>query len=453
MGQMILTVFWYSSLILEVTMPAKQNVPIIDGELDLSSEEYLSTDSNDSATQPMTTSNRYDVITNSSNQNQTQVDTSQAPYSVDPAYLPCNSRLKPCSNDNLTTEKPEERKNTAASRIERIGWAVVPTLFIIGLCGNILTIVILHKNSFQKLSIDVVLTVLAISDTVMIIMQPFNKKFFIRLISFDVRGQSLLSCKLFFWVWRCAKMTSSWFVVLISMERFVAVWFPMRANVINSKSHILILIGCVYTTIFSFNASWGVFCDVKSGSHCMPNMPVKEEHRALAANYVIAGTMIYSIIPVTIIFFLNCLTITQLFTQHARRQEMSSIESQSTNSGQTVKTTAMLLSVSIAFLVLVVPISIVHCISLLSNEPIFQSTNPKIVILRETAQIMEQLNHACNFFFYVLTSERFRKEFLFIIGVGRCCLKDKVQNRQASLGSKYSSTESFKDTQTTECTM
>ena len=283
---------------------------------------------------------------------------------------------------------------------------LVPLFLILGLFGNFMTIVVMNGKNFRSMTSSLILTAVSISDTALIIMLPFNKKFVLANLPSDPRSVSLMSCKLFFWFWRTAKMTSSWLIVLISIERFAAVWFPLKAQIINSKKNIIAGIIGIYVGIGSFNIGWGVIADVLDGS-CKPNVAYGEENVAAARAMIVAGTLIYAIIPACVVLFLNILIIFQLIIQKRRRAYLSDAPV----NDQLTKTTAMLLTVSIAFIVLVVPISIAHCFTLLHlNESIFSSANPTVVIFREVAQTLEQLNYSINFFLYVLSSAKFRKQ-------------------------------------------
>ena len=59
---------------------------------------------------------------------------------------------------------------------------------------------------------------LAVSDTIVVILTPFNMLTFRRLLKVDIRSLNQLSCHGFFWLFRTGKMTSSLFVVLITIE-------------------------------------------------------------------------------------------------------------------------------------------------------------------------------------------------------------------------------------------
>ena len=74
------------------------------------------------------------------------------------------------------------------------------------LTGNSLTIFVMLRKPFRKMSVSVVLICLALSDTVVGLMLPFNKMFIRNMIGYDVRALSLVGCKTYFWAWRLFKV-------------------------------------------------------------------------------------------------------------------------------------------------------------------------------------------------------------------------------------------------------
>ena len=116
-----------------------------------------------------------------------------------------------------------------------VGKIAVPIITIIGILGNSMSIIIINQKYFRRQSISLILTCLAISDTVVLLLFVFNKKFIMEFLDRDVRALSQGGCAFFFWIFRTSKMTSSWFVVLVSTERFIAVWFPFKSKEINSR--------------------------------------------------------------------------------------------------------------------------------------------------------------------------------------------------------------------------
>ena len=56
-------------------------------------------------------------------------------------------------------------------------------------------------------------------------------------------------------------MMSSWCVVLISIERFVAVWISKKAKIINTKRNMLTFIGTLFVLFGTMIGYWTSFAD------------------------------------------------------------------------------------------------------------------------------------------------------------------------------------------------
>ena len=135
--------------------------------------------------------------------------------------------------DVVTTENLDQESTFFDFQL--VGKIAVPIITIIGILGNSMSIIIMNQKYFRRQSISLILTCLAISDSAVLLLFVFNKKFMMEFLDRDARALSQEGCVLFFWIFRTSKMTSSWFVVLISIERFIAVWFPFKSKEINSK--------------------------------------------------------------------------------------------------------------------------------------------------------------------------------------------------------------------------
>jgi hypothetical protein len=75
----------------------------------------------------------------------------------------------------------------------------------------------------------------------------------------------------------------------------------------------------------------------------------------------------------------------------------------------------MLVGLSVAFVVLVSPISLAHLLSFIWKHDIFESSHPAMGVFRDVAQVMEQLNYAINFLLYVLAGKKFRENAVKVI--------------------------------------
>ena len=283
------------------------------------------------------------------------------------------------------------------------------------------------------MSVSRILIALAVSDTLLIVLLPFNKLFVRQLLGVDIRALSDTGCKMFFWAFRTAKMTSSWLVVLISIERFIATWFPFHAKGINTTRKAIMAILSVYIVIGVYNGVWCSITDRIIGGICLPNTrPPGLEH--VTGAFLVTGLTIYCFVPAPILCILNTLIVIKIVKSLKRTQKMQKGAKKEIDK----KPTVMLIGIAVAFVVLVVPIASAHLVSYVKKQNIFESSETWVVILREVAQLMEQLNYSINFFLYVLLGDLFRSRLREAL---RSCRK-----RTSAVYSRKSSTSSSRVT-------
>ena len=238
---------------------------------------------------------------------------------------------------------------------------IVPILLVIGFLGNTMAIIVMQRKAFEKHTICLIITALAVSDNITCCMIPFNKAFVMQWLGYDIRSHDAVVCKVFFWFWRTSKLASSWFVALISVERFIAVWLPFRAREIITRKVVLnmiILNWCVWGV---FNFFWGYLTDSLIDGKCQPNQSI-DDNVVLERAFSLTGGSVYSIVPGIFILILNTLTIWKVVQQEKRRSNLTAAEANpnKSNTNETSKITIMLISISIAYIVLIVPVSLAH---------------------------------------------------------------------------------------------
>ncbi|XP_046381166.2 galanin-like G-protein coupled receptor npr-9 [Haliotis rufescens] len=306
-------------------------------------------------------------------------------------------------DDIADDDMPEPSRKTA--RGDYVGYVIVPLFFILGLCGNTLSVAVMISKKFRNKTSSLILIALSVSDSVFACITPFNKTFLRNLLGFDVRALSSFGCSLFFIVHKTSKMSSSWFVVFISFERFVAIVFPLKTKFICTKRNTIIGIAVVFIGQLIFNSIWDFNTKIVDGI-CIPNYGTPET-AVLSKTYLVIGTFLYSLLPVGIMLVLTPITVFVLVRHHSMRRAMSKSGSQRDD---TVKLTTMLIGVTIAFIILVTPISIAHNVSFALGENIFETQHFGMMVAREILQVMEQLNYSVNFLLYVMCSQDFRKK-------------------------------------------
>ena len=327
------------------------------------------------------------------------------------------------STTNITSVTPALSGSASVSWTTITTYIIVPLLIVLGLLGNTFTIIVMRSKRFQHSSTGVYLTALALSDLAFLLMFPFVKGAFMDLFNGDIRSLSVTGCRLFFLMYRGTKISSSWYVVLVGIERFLVVWFPLKAKTLSNKRIALIATTVVTTAIFTFEASRTGNTNIIDGV-CLPFFKTPETEKLQTA-FVATSTTIYSLIPTAILITVTPLTVWKLVQQQKRRQELTN----NAGNDETLHVTVMLLSVTIAYLALVTVISMTHAVAFFMGKVLLFSKDPSIIMFLEIAQIMEQLNYVINFFLYVISNAAFRNHVIYML---KCqCLNSRFQKKAA----------------------
>lgn len=308
------------------------------------------------------------------------------------------------------------------------GYVITPLLLAIGLFGNCVTVVTMASQSFNNMTSRYILIALALSDTMLILTQPFNKLFVRKMIGYDVRALSDFGCKAFFHIFKTGKMTSSWLIVILCFERFIAVVFPFRVKTIITKKSILALIALDYVFISTYNAVW-TFSSIVVAGTCKPDVTypeTKEKYR----NFLLAGSSFYSLIPMLIMAILTPVIVGTLLKHRNKRKAMTSHGTPADT--ESIRISAMLIGVVAAYITFILPITVVHNLAFWKNFSAFDTNTPQFFVLREVAQILEQLNYSTNFILYAVCSCKFRSKAMEILRLDKCAKKGLTRGRLSS---------------------
>ena len=310
---------------------------------------------------------------------------------------------------NSTSATPAPGAPASVSWTTVTSYILVPLLVVMGCFGNTFTIIVMRSKRFQHSSTGVYLTALALSDLAFLLTFPFIKGAFIELFGGDIRTLSVTGCRLYFFVYRGTKISSSWYVVLVGIERFLVVWFPLKAKILSNKKVALISTTVATAAIFTFEAARTGNTNIIDGV-CLPFYKTPETEKLQTA-FVATSTTIYSLIPTAILITVTPLTVWKLVRQQKKRQELM----QNAGNDETLHVTVMLLSVTITYLILVTVISMTFAVAFFMGENLLATKDPKILVFLEIAQIMEQLNYVINFFLYVISNVTFRKHVIYML--------------------------------------
>ena len=214
----------------------------------------------------------------------------------------------------------------------------------------------------------------------------------------------------------------------MSIEKFFALYFPLKVKTIctvRTAKWVCLITGLIF---FTFDSQFFFIIDahVKNGydvcNYVYPNYE-------LIFNRIDAT--FYSFAPFTIMIAANLAIIYKFMKAKWNSRNPGIIPTESTHQAMSkaaTKGTLMLVTVSIAFIVLTAPISIAYTIT---EEP-----HPMVDAI---TVILDYLNHSINAVLYCISGTRFRGELMKTLG---CHKKNKVGNFTSSMTNNVTATAS-----------
>ncbi len=285
-----------------------------------------------------------------------------------------------------------------------------PIVWLVGTAGNILSFAVFSQNKFQQSLTGLLFRWLAVFD--FIVVQEHIQSLF-AFGGIDLFTSHTWRCRFAFWIFLSVQIMAVWTLVGIAVERLIGIVWPHQAIVLCTRKRGKIFLGVLIvlaTLIMS-----PILMILKPVSFYEPALNRLVQYCVLTSEndilvYYITyirpwvAFLLYSAIPFIILICINLAIVISLRRAYKMRQtmqpDMANPTAASTNmSGMTV----MLITISVAFIVLTTPYCMHYILHLSSDE------------LWAVGYVFQALNHSVNFGLYCLTGKRFRHEFVKMI--------------------------------------
>jgi hypothetical protein len=351
---------------------------------------------------------------------------------------------------------------------------VVPWLIVIfGLFGNIMIIIIFSKKLRRSSSHAFCFIALAISDSLALIFMLLRA-----LLKTEILNNLNASCKAIKFLYHYFLQTSSWCLVLLTLDRFIAVCFIFKYKNWCKKFHVLkififiiIIVLCLNVHLLVYVKAFerkGEFADgiSKANEKGRPPPPIRstrvniikkksyvcnvsiDDHplyfKHIYKNWDIAHAVIYGALPFSFILVANFIIIYKLIKLQKKSSKYlsdgKSIEKDENDSMvKSYQFTIMLLTVSFTFLVLTSPISLYMATIYdnLTNVRISKREFIKVIL-----RYLGYVNNAINFYIYFFTSEEFRNDVFILF---RCCRSILPISKNSSIYTACTASTSLPD--------
>ena len=278
---------------------------------------------------------------------------------------------------------------------------------------------------------SVILSALAVADTLTLLIGPTGLHIY-KVYNIDIEKQFIFICKTSRYFKSVFSYVANWLVIIFTIFRVIAVYWPHKANIYcnRKRAYIAVLLICAASAIVNLDVLIHIEHIPKYNkvgrfmfNQCWFKGPRHTYYRYYN-QWVLLVTM--SIIPFIILISGNLMIIYKMIKYKIQRKQMS-VE---TKSKDAESMTAMLISISLLFLVTQVPAIVVAMVKRrIRDVPRSEEVLVRFYLIDGICKLLKWVNHAVNFVCYCIAGRRFRAE---LVAMVRQCF----QKRQFSKPSK-----------------
>lgn len=274
--------------------------------------------------------------------------------------------------------------------IQKVLYTYLMPLFIcLGIIGNSLTCFAVTRAPLKSVSVSVYVFAYNLSTLIALIFNSVLHWCFDVLEVAHFQTHSEVFCRIWQFVSRIMTYSGIWFVVCLSIDRYIAMWHPHYAQSMCNPFMAKIAIVCTLTglTVVSIHSMWLYQLDQ---GYCWLNIALDANHEV----WLWVSGMLYSLVPLLFIFLFGNLLIVRLCLKHRGNLLPDS-------SDVDMDLTYFVMILSMIYFVLNFPAII---LSLIHGAWPLLALNRAI----EIAQLPVWISHLCPFFILLGCSKAFR---------------------------------------------
>ncbi len=319
---------------------------------------------------------------------------------------------------------------------ETISVFLLPVIILVGLIGNVFSLLVFMKTYLSRLSLSIYMVTLSVSDSMFLITLFVMWLEYLDIRAFHQHGM----CQLVIYVSYCSAFLSAWCVVSFSVERFIAICLPLRRPEMCTSSRatkVVTVLGMLSLVIYS-PSLWASGITLVRGQYQMCT-PYMDGYAGTVTVLLYMDTLLTFILPFISIVVLNSIIIHRIAYFYRNRQKCQSgnslvmLEPNSNSSGtllntniicdsyhpQTnlglraqIKLTKSIIVISTVYLVINLPSYIIRLKVFIVNvfNKQYEGSAHDFVI-QQLSQFLYYMNFAINFFLYSVCSGKFRDAF------------------------------------------
>ena len=340
-----------------------------------------------------------------------------------------DSTLPTAQQDNETTAETPDRSLDSLPLYQASQWiwkVTPPVTVAFGTFGNLMAITILNRLRSDRSAMNLYMRALAASD-LCVLYTGLAVIWVNETLGFDVRATHGVVCKLRFWILNSCGAFSTWLLVVFTLHRAASVVWPHRVNVVCTRRKTLVAVsGMLLVACLPYSHALYGFDVVSTETSRFCTMRFQSYAIFLEDVWLKVDMFFFILLPFAFLVLSNgVLIVTLARSVKAARETLTTGQQTGSRQKKASATTVMVIVVSMAFVVLSLPLSVKNIFFSLyiSDFTSFHKLQDIAVgsFFDSLAQMLVCWNYSINFYVYFLTGTRFRKEFENIV----CCWRKK----------------------------
>ena len=303
----------------------------------------------------------------------------------------------------------------------RIAFAIryyLPSILIVaGTVGNILSFLVFSSPAMKHSQTSFLFRLLAIYDTIALQIGLWGF-ILLDILHSDAYHATNAACKSLTYVQTVSRDLSVWLLCFISIERCVGVYVPHKVKIFITKKRVRIAVVIMIFASLLANASLIISTETRAmydtagniaRRYCaIPGNPWNERFAGVYWPWI--DLFKYCFLPFAIMISCNIALVYKVIKAFAHRRQSTNQESDS--SSQVSSMTMVLITVSITYIILTLPICIFF---LTANSHVYivgTHYYAQLKLWHTLGHLSSHANHCVNFFLYCISGKQFRAELL-----------------------------------------
>lgn len=294
-------------------------------------------------------------------------------------------------------------------------FVLTPVIVLAGLVGNTLSFVVMKSKTLRHKSYSHYLSALALFDTFTLIIRQVRTvdEFYRRDGANEIfRHFDDFGCKVFYYLEHVFYLMSHWLIVLMAVERLIAVCMPFKKVAIRKQMGATLTIFILFIMVCLSQVFRLIMIEhLPDTETCEAGDNFLDIYTSLHV-YFYQWTLAF-VLPFSLVLACNLSVLYQIFKIKRDLKKKDKRNRQCRQARKNNKTTCMLLTVSFTFIVTLLPLFTLTLVVEISVKRLGRDAYTLYRLLMpyiEACSALSLVNYAANFFIYILSGRSFRYE-------------------------------------------